>query len=205
MLLSRLEPAPAKKGRWLVHLENGTTLAVTEAELVTFSLYTGMELDGQTLSGLAAAARVSNVRERALSLISMRPLSRAELISKLTQKGEAAENLEAVADWLEQLGLLSDAEYARTVVRHYAAKCYGIYKIKGELYRRGVPKDIWEDALTELDEPNIAIDDYLKRNLKDAADCRQLKKCTDALSRRGFSYSDIRDGLRRCSIELEEE
>ena len=36
---------------------------------------------------------------------------------------------------------------ARMVVRHYAAKGYGPRKIRDELYRRGVPREFWEDAM----------------------------------------------------------
>ncbi len=205
MLISKLEPIPAKKGRWLVQLENGDAVRVTEAELADFSLYTGMDLDGQTLSGLKAAAAASNLRARALSLISARPLSRAELLRKLTDKGCGAADLAPVADWLERLGLLNDAEYARSVVRHYSEKGYGVYRIKDELFRRGVPRDLWEEALAELDDPAEAIDAFLNGRLGGEAGRAQIKKSYDALLRRGFKHSDISDGLRRYGIETQDE
>lgn len=205
MRISKLEPAAVKKGCWLVHLEDGAILRVSEAEMADYSLYTGMDLDGQTLSGLKAAAAAGNMRARALDLISARPLSRAELLRRLSGKGDGEADPAAVADWLEGLGLLSDAEYARTVVGHYAAKGYGSYKIKDELYRRGVPKELWEDALAELADPAQAIDSFLSSRLSGEPGRAQIKKCYDALLRRGFTHGDISDGLRRRHISTEEE
>ena len=46
MKIEKLEPSRRKQGRWLVHLEDGSILRVGEGEVVSFSLYTGMELDG---------------------------------------------------------------------------------------------------------------------------------------------------------------
>ena len=103
----------------------------------------------------------AGLREKALALLTARPMSRRELIDRLTacprdrEKPPLADEAQAAetADWLERLGLLNDAEYARTVVRHYSAKGYGPYKVRDELYRRGVARELWEDALAETADP----------------------------------------------------
>ncbi len=177
-------------------------LRVTEAEMADYALHTGMELDGPALSALKTAAAASRMRARAVELVSARPLSRAELVRKLSAKGGSG--AEAAADWLEGLGLLDDAGYARSVARHYTAKGYGIYKIRDELFRRGVPRELWEDALAGLDDPAAAIDAFLNGRLGETPGRAQLKKCYDALLRRGFTHGDISDGLRRRHIAEEE-
>jgi len=145
------------------------------------------------------------VRDWALKLISARPLSRAELTGKLAGKGVDEAEIEDAAGWLEELGLLDDAEYAHMVVRHYSAKGYGIHKAKNELFRRGVPRELWEDALAELSDPAGAIDCFLSSRLGTQAERSQIRTCCQALLRRGFAYSDIRDGLLRRNIEIREE
>ena len=59
--------------------------------------------------------------------------------------GEQEDAAAAVA-WLEDIGALDDAAYAASVARHYAAMGYGPVKIRDEFYRRGVPKDLWDEA-----------------------------------------------------------
>lgn len=213
MRISKIAPSRHKDGRWLIWLEDGSLLRVGEAEMLDFSLHAGLELDDAAADRLLAAARKGRLREKALALLTARPMSRRELIDQLTacprdrEKPPLADEVQAAetADWLERLGLLNDAEYARTVVRHYSAKGYGPYKIRDELYRRGVARELWEDALAETADPCAAIDAFLRQKLKGApTDRRELKKASDALARRGYHWSDISEGLRRWGADIEE-
>ena len=43
--------------------------------------------------------------------------------------------------------------YAAQVVRYYSAKGYGERKLRDELYRRGVPRELWDEALEGADGP----------------------------------------------------
>lgn len=213
MRLNKLSPSTKVKGRWLCFLENGDILRVGENEVVAFRLYAGMELDDAALAALSAAARQSRVREKALDLLSARPLSRKELVDKLTARPRDREkepladreSAEAAADWLAGMGYLDDAAYARTVVEHYAAKGYGERRLRDELYRRGVPRDCWDQALETSAGPEAGIDAFLRNKLKgEDPDPKTLKRVTDALAHRGYRWEDIRDGLRRYGAEIEE-
>lgn len=208
MRLSKLEPSTRKKGRWLCHLEDGTILRLGEGEVVAFSLYTGMDLDDEARARLTAAAQTAGAKDRALNLLTNRPLSRRELVRKLMEKDTAEREAEEIADWLERLGLLDDEAYAKSVVKHYGGKGYGIYKIKDELYRRGVPRELWDGALGESEGHEAAIDAFLRQKLRgEAPDRKELKRVSDALSRRGYRWEEISAGLRRygAQTELEEE
>ena len=145
--------------------------------MVFFGLYAGMELSGERLEELHAAAALAELKERAVGALSLRPLSRRELVRKLTARPRPARDgkekpaadpaaAEAVADWLEELGYLNDAEYAKSVVRHYSAKGYGERKLRDELYRRGVPRDCWEEALSGVQDPENEIDRFIRRKMR---------------------------------------
>ena len=204
MKLSRLEPSSHVKGRVLLHLEDGSLLKVTENEVLRFSLYPGMEITGEQLAALTEAGRASAARERGARLLAARPLSRQELVKRLTDKGEEPRHAEAAADWLEELGALNDADYAACVVRHYAAKGYGLRRLKDELFRRGVPRPLWEEALAAAPAPEDGVDAYLRRKLRGESDPRAVKRAVDGLLRRGFSWEDIRAGLRRQGADQDE-
>ena len=202
MRIERLEPSRHVKGRFLVHLENGALLKVTEREILSFSLYTGMELDGETVKSLSEAGRESSAKSRAAAMVGARPLSRQELVRRLEEKGEDPEHAQTAADWLEELGALDDAAYGRSVARHYAAKGYGPRKIQDELYRRGVPRELWEKALAQIEDNSESLDAFLEKKLRGSHDPRDVKKASDALVRRGFSWSEISDALRRYGMEV---
>ncbi len=206
MRITKLEPSKHKKGRFLVQLDSGDLLRVGEDELVRFALYSGKELDEAERAALEAAARTGGFRDKALSTLTARPMSRRDLIARLKDKDASDAEAEEVADWLERLGLLNDAEYAKALVRHYADKGYGPYKLRDELYRRGVPKQFWDAALEEAQGPEEAIDALLRQKLKGARpDRKELKKASDALARRGFRWQDISAALRRYGAEIEDE
>ncbi|NCB63810.1 MAG: regulatory protein RecX [Clostridia bacterium] len=206
MLLNKLEPSSKVKGRWLCHLEDGTILRVGDGEVVSFGLHSGMELSDEARVRLEAAAQTAKNKNRALTLLTARPMSRKELIRKLTEKETPGDEAGEIADWLERLGLLNDEAYAHALVRHYAAKGYGPYKLKDELYRRGVPKEYWDAALNEVTENEEQIDAFVRRKLKGKSPDRQeLKKVSDALARRGYRWAEISAALRRCGAEIQEE
>lgn len=215
MRINKLVPSQRVTGRWLCYMEDGTILRVAENEVVAFGLYSGLELTEEQLEDVTRAAHEANVREKAMELLATRPLSRRELTDKLTAKPRDrskepmadAELAHAIADRLEELGYLNDRAYAHTVSEHYAAKGCGPSRIKEELYRRGVPREYWEEALDGLDAPDDAIDAFLRKKLRgaDLADPKSYKRAADALARRGFRWEDIKDGLRRYGGAMEEE
>ena len=212
MRIAKLLPSARIQGRWLCHLEDGTILRVTGNEVACFGLYSGMELTEETKVKLEEAVRRGEVLERALRLLSGRPMSRKELVDKLTarprdkEKEPIPEELaEEAANRLEELGYLNDAEYARTVARHYAAKGYGERKLRDELWKRGVPRAYWDQALEEVQDPTDAMDEFIRRKLMGrTADRETLGKLSAALARRGYRWEDIRAALGRYGGDEEE-
>ena len=213
MRIAKLLPSARIQGRWLCHLEDGTILRVTGNEVACFGLYSGMELTEETKVKLEEAVRRGEVLERALRLLSGRPMSRKELVDKLTarprdkEKEPIPEELaEEAANRLEELGYLNDAEYARTVARHYAAKGYGERKLRDELWKRGVPRAYWDQALEEVQDPTDAMDEFIRRKLMGrTADRETLGKLSAALARRGYRWEDIRTALSRYGETFEDE
>ena len=204
MRIDRIEPSSHKKGRVLLFLDGGTCLKVTEQELITFGLRAGDELDAETLRRLQEAAGVSNVRAKAVDMIAKRPLSRKALIRKLSEKGALPEDAESAADWLTEIGALNDTEYAATLARTYAAKGYGAARIRSKLYEKGVPKELWDAAMSALPDCAAQIDAYLSRKLSGAPDVDTKRRFTASLLRRGFSWDDIRAAWERVGEDVEE-
>ena len=74
-----------------------------------------------------------------------------------------------------------------------------------ELQKRGVSRELWDDALSQLPDSADAIDRFLQKKLSGRTPDRALlKKLSDALLRRGFSWSDIRPALNRLGEEIDE-
>lgn len=196
MRIEHITPPAPPKTYWMLTFEDGSTLRAYEAAMIDYALHVGMELSDEQREVLTHMASGAKLRERAVHILSLRPHSRGELQKKLLAKGATEEDSQDVLDWAERIGLLSDAEVAKGIVRSYSARGYGPYKIREELYRHAIPKSLWDEALETLPEPDTAIDAYLERHLK-SHDRKAIKRAADALARRGYSWSGISDGLRR--------
>lgn len=202
MVIEELKPSKHVEGRWLAVLEDGSILRIGESEVVNFALYSGKELSEDEADLLQASARRSGLKTKAIELLMRKPQSRKELGRKLAEWEAAPEEAEAICDRMEELSYLNEPEYASRIVRHYAQKGFGARKIRDELYRRGIPRELWDEAMAQIEDNSPAIDAFLEKKLKGSHDPKDIKKASDALARRGFSWSEISDALRRYGMEI---
>ena len=129
--------------RFTLVFDDGTELKTTLGIITERFIHSGMDFDEDAYNELVSACTLALAKARALRIINARPMSREELRKRLVEKGETPDNAEECAEWLCQMGLINDAEYAGSVVRHYAAKGYGASRIKQELRRHGVSRELW--------------------------------------------------------------
>ena len=149
------------------------------------------------------AAEKNPLLEKAVSLLNYRAHSRKELADKLKQKtGCGEEELNAVLDRLEELGFLNDRTYAASVVRSCARKGYGAQRALSELSRRGIPKELREEALTELPENDGTLERLIRAKLRNPSDRDEIRKVSAAMVRRGFSWDEIRQALQNIQYEM---
>ena len=206
MRIERIEASKHKKGRVLVFLEDGACLKITEQELLDFGLRAGDELDGSALARLKEAAGVSNTKAAAADFIGKRAMSRRDLERKLRDKGASEMEARYAAEWLEAIGAIDDADYASLLVRHCADLGYGPARVREQLYEKGVPRELWEDALDALPPPEGQIDRFLESRLHGRLlEEKEKKRLTDALLRRGFSWGDVKSAWGRWGSEVTED
>ena len=185
---------------FVIELENGEVFKTVLSVVADFSLYSGRDLSDDELLEVQNASSLGKAKQRALRIIGAVPLSEAALYERLVQKGESEGNAAACVAWLKSLGFLDDIEYAKNLVRHYAQKGYGRLRIRDELYRRKIPRIYWDEALEQMPEPEDTIDRLLQKKLRsEEPDKKEIKRATDALLRRGFSWEEVRSALSRYS------
>ena len=206
MKLEKLEPLDSPNYLRLI-FEDGKRLKAPAYKIVELGLTPGAEVTPEVFLALENAQSLASCKERAVRILTASGLSRRELQKRLVQKGESEEDAEAAVAWLEELHLIDDLETAKQLVRSACLRGYGAARAKSILYEKGIPKELWDEALEELPEMDGAIDTFLRRKLDGRTlDAKQIKKTVDALLRRGHSYHDIQAGLRRyeASLSLEQ-
>ena len=206
MRIERIEKSKHKQERVLVFLEGGDLLRITGAELLRFGLYKGMDLSPALVVELQAAAQQSQLKQTAARMASGRMLSKKEVQRRLTKKGATEEQAADTGDCLETLGAVDDEGYAGVIVRHYGAMGYGPGRVKQELHRRGVPRELWDEALAQLPSAGDAIRALVRAKLRGRApDDDTSRRLAAYLQRRGFSWNDIRPVLNELGQDIDEE
>ena len=191
--------------RVCIQLSNGDELKGSLNDVAELRLCRGLELDETALETLKGACALSMTKARALEALSRRMMSARELERKLRQKGEDEAAVARCILWLEENRLLDDESYAAAVARHYAAKGYGAGRIRAELSRRGLARELWDEAIAQRPDNTQKIDAFIAARLHDREDRQQVRKISAALYRRGFGWDEIRAALARFHAEADYE
>ena len=139
-------------------------------------------------------------RKKALALLDRRDYGSEELCAKLIEKGAEPDEARAAVRYMIRVGFIDDERYAAMVARHYAAKGYGAGRVREELRRRKLDRELWDAALAELPEPDALLRAKLRGK---AADRDTVRKAGAALVRRGFTWEAVRAAADRYLAEME--
>lgn len=207
MILEKLTAVGTDGSKVMLWFSDGSKMRLSTYLVADLGLYSGMEISDEDLSELMVQAHKASAKDRAVRIVSTTSISQKELRRRLIQRGENPEDAEAAVSWLKELGAVDDEAMAHRVVENGISKGYGEARIRQTLYEKGIPKQYWEKALADLPDMSDAIDRFLQKRFRglENLDQKEIKRATDALARRGHSWSDISAGLRRYQAELDEE
>ena len=204
MRIESLKALSDGSGRFWLTFEDGSRICLYRQTVEDFGLYTGKDLTEEQLLQLQDAKGTMSAKMRAVRIIAASAVSKQDLQKRLVQKGENPDDAAEAVAWMEEMALLDDAETARQIVSRCIAKGYGISRAKQALYEKRIPKEYWEEALSDYPQQLEVIGDYLKAHLDAESDMKEIKKAVDALIRRGHSYGTIRRVLNTLSFDTEQ-
>ena len=192
--ITAIEPQKHDTNRVNVFVDGAFALGL--AVDLAVNLKVGMRLPAEAIAELKAADSVERAKEKALSYLTHRPRSKAEVRRYLTQRDFSESVADEVIARLERVGLVDDMDFARFWVENRVKfRPRGRRMLRYELYQKGIADAIIEEALADYDEMAA-----IKRVAKKHA--RRLQHCTPEvfrrrlygrLARRGFDYALIRD------------
>ena len=143
------------------------------------------------------------VRRKALALLERRDYGTAELTEKLVEKGAERADAEDAAARMVEYGFINDENYAAMVARHYAAKGYGAARIREELRRRRLGRELWDAALDAVPDNSDAAYRLFAAKMRGASGPDAARKASAALIRRGFGWDEVRAAMERYLAETE--
>ena len=208
-ILTAILPSARKPGRFEL-VADGALLAVVALETVErLGLRIGADVE-PLREPIAAEAAALAVYDRAVNMLAARARSSADLRRQLVRKGEPAPLVDAAIARLQVAGFLDDASFARAFTR---SKALGggtsKRRVQQELARKGVARDVTEEAVAEVFEEEAidegaSLDRLVQKRLRSLAKLEPAvrdRRLWSFLARRGFDSSDIRKAIERATGE----
>ena len=164
MRITALQPHHRNPERVHVHVDGQPRLTLSAELVLTLGVHVGDEVDEARLEELERRDQPWRAREAALSLLSYRPRSAAELRRRLARKGFDAEVVDACVEALGGVGVVDDAAFAESLVRdRVRLRPQGRRRIRQELRAKGVDEETASAAIDEVMEGEDASEIDLAR------------------------------------------
>ncbi len=205
-LVTAVEVQQKRADRVNVYLDGDFGFAVALSVAQEAGLRRGLRLDQDEVRRLLDQDDQHRAYEAALSFLSYRPRSEAEVRQSLERKRFAPERIAAALARLRGAGLLDDAAFARYWVENRDAfSPRGGRALRAELRQKGVgdqeTRAVLEDGRDEA-AGAYAAGERKARQLK-GLDRRTFRQRLGAyLARRGFSYDSISEAVDRLYAEV---
>lgn len=197
--VTRLARQSRGPDRVSVFLDGRFAFGLAADVVVSLGLEEGSVVDEAEYTRIQRADGQFEARQTALTLLSRRPMSEAELHRKLLVKAFDPEVADRVVVRLRELGYLNDAEYASTYATSRSrARGYGPRRILLELRRRGIPEDLARNAVetlkAESDSAGLALEAARRawpRYARETDRRKRTARLYGFLARRGFDHDTI--------------
>lgn len=164
------------------------------------SLCGKVEISCGKLDEIIYLAEKTAAIKRGIYILSFADNTKKSLVRKLVLKGFSKETACDAADYLEKAGYINEVDAAKALSRDLAEKkLYGARRICAYLYEKGFSKAAVDAAMCELDVDFHIICGKCIEAMGGASlfsDKEKKQKAIASLMRYGFSYDDIREGLK---------
>ncbi len=166
----------------------------------------GQEVPPQDAAELIEKDQKQKCYNAACRFLSYRPRSEQEVRQRLSRQGHGAACIQQTMARLKELGFVDDTQFARLWVGNRDdLRPRGRRLMKLELQQKGLPRDIIEQAVGDIDEAEAAYRAAQKKaGILSNTDYDTFRKRLAAhLGRRGFGYDTINSTVERIWKEKE--
>lgn len=210
MKITSVEPqkksASWRTKRYNIYLDGQFAFGADEDLIVDHRLLVGKEISSEDLEKLLKETEVGKIMERMYGLFNIRQRSEREIKNylknlsfkrKVKEKEEISDLVvESVIDKLKRKGMINDLEFAKAWVESRLKK-HGINRIKQELYRKGIDREIINEVVRQQvtgnsEEVAAKLLEKKIERWKNLPNLEFRKKAYDFLLRRGFEYDLVK-------------
>lgn len=152
MIITKIEPQKNDK-RINIYIDGNFAFGLMKEIQYKYSLKEGMEIEQSFIETVLLEEEQLKANNTALDYLNYRKRTEKEIIDKLSEKGFEENIINNTLDYLKKYKFVDDLDYASSFVQDKVnLSKHGPYKIRYDLYRKGVSQEIIEEVLEEDDE-----------------------------------------------------
>ncbi len=191
------------KAKLVLTLDNGGYVSASFDDAYMYKA--GDEIDEETAETLNAAYTRQRAKKSAAATLAHHSMSKGALEKKLRDKGFSVEESSYTADWFEEKGFVDDSAYALECAKHYKRSGCGELRIREELKRRNIDRELIEEILSEFDSYEEEICRLISKKVRGKEiDADMKRKLVSYLGGRGYRYDEIRSALGKMQFNSED-
>lgn len=205
LVITDVKPQKKKRDRYSLFVNGKFLMGVYDDLVLDYGLSKGSILTYELINEILYEDLKKKSIRAALSLLSYKQRTVFELSKKLRDKDYDDEIIDITMARLIELGYVNDEQYARDFVE--MRKSYaGSYKLKTDLYRRGINNSIIEMVLSEINTD----DQYeelkamcVKKNSQSEGLSNEKKynRVMAFLIRKGYNFADVKSAMAELEIK----
>lgn len=202
-MITKIEEQKKGKNRVNVYVDEEFSFSCNLEIVYSLGLQTGAKVDDERIIEIVSEDEYIRCKNSALRTIEKTYKSEKEVRDKLLTKGFEESTIERTIQFLKSYNFIDDDKFADMYIRDRINN-EGIYKIKSSLSRKGIPKEIIESKIEQIDHfkiessaEKLAADKY-RAVMKSENDKRKIyKKVGDFLIRKGYSFDETKSALKK--------
>lgn len=206
-----VEKVERKGNKVQITFSDSTVLKLSSDVYKKFPVSTGEQLDEKFLELLKNENEYFEVKKSALRYLSIRNHSSQELYKKLSKKKFSDQIIKKVIDELLSIGYLNDKKFAEQYLIELTGKLFGPLKIKNEMIKRGITKEVVDDVLNDYFNNDEMQKEIIKKILSKnrfpqrISNRKEMQKIYNYLVSRGFQARIVMDIIKeKLNLDIEE-
>ncbi|TCO74819.1 recombination regulator RecX [Marinisporobacter balticus] len=187
------------KNRVNIYVDDTFFLGVDQEIIYTLGLKKGQEVETKKLESIIGEEIYLKAKSKALKLLHFASRTEKEMREKLAKHEYEEQTIDRVLTFLKEYEFIDDEKFTKHMVKSKAnGEKYGKNRIKQELYRKGIDKELIENTIIEeLDlkieyENALSLAEKKMRTIKDTDRKKVYEKLGRYLAYRGYDYDIIK-------------
>lgn len=200
--ITKIEIQKNNKDRVNIYLDGEYALAINAELVYKENLKVKDDVDISKLQEIAEKESYIRCKESAIKIIERSYKTEKEIRDKLKQKGYEEKQINNSIDFLKEYDFINDNTYAKAFIKDKLSS-KGSQKIKYDLMKKGIAKDIIEENLIKVDKNeekevalNVGRKKYESIRRKESDNYKLSGKLYRFLISRGYAYDIVKDVVK---------